>query len=66
MLGLYKLDGLGDDERVVFSALKHNGKVVLLGAAYNHRTVADINPATGINFREDALYNTGSFILFER
>ena len=66
ILGLYKLDGLNDEGRVILSALKHNGKVVLLGTVYNHRTIADINPATGRNFRENALYNTGNFILFER
>ena len=64
--GFYKLDGLNDDERVIISALKHNGKIVLLGGFYNYRTLADINPATGSNFRESGLYNTGSFILFEQ
>jgi len=66
MRGFYKLDGLNDDGRVILSALKHNGKVLLFGAVYNYRTTTDINPNTGLNFSEDRLYNTGSFILFER
>ena len=66
MRGFYKLDGLNDDGRVILSALKHNGKVLLFGAVYNYRTITDINPSTGLNFSENGLYNTGSFILFER
>jgi len=66
LLGLYKLDGLTDEGRVILSALKHNGKVVLLGSVYNYRTVTDINPATDTPFHENALYATGSFIAFEQ
>ena len=64
--GLYKLDGLSDEGRVILASMKHNGKVILLGMVYNYRDRGDLNPNTGLPFFENGLYNTGNFIGFER
>jgi len=64
--GLFKLDKLGDSGRVVMAVMKFGGKVIGVGMVYNYRRMIDINPATGVNFSADGLYNTGNFIIFER
>ena len=64
--GLYKFDGLNDNGRVIFVAMVHNAKTILLGMVYNYRDTDDLNPSTDANFSEAGLYNTGNFILFER
>ena len=65
--GLFKLDGLSDDGRVIIAAMKFDDKVIAVGMVYNYRTMSDPNPATpGINFASDGLYNTGNFLLFEK
>jgi len=66
--GIYKFDGLDDNGRVIMAAMKHNGKVILLGMVYNYRNTGDIDPRSDTNatFGENGLYNTGNFIGFER
>lgn len=64
--GLFKIDGLFDDGRVIMAAMKFGTKVIAVGMIYNYRMTTDINPNTGVNFTADGLYNTGNFILFER
>jgi len=64
--GLFKLDNPSDDGRVVLAAMKYNSKVIAVGMVYNYRTSYETNPATGMAFNPDGLYNTGNFILFEK
>lgn len=64
--GLFKLDKLSDGGRVIIAAVKYNSKVIGVGMVYNYRMTTDVNPATGVNFSADGLYNTGNFIIFER
>ncbi len=64
--GLFKLDNLSDNGRIIIAAMKFSGKVIGIGMVYNYRTTADINPADGNPFPEDNLYNTGNFLLFEK
>jgi hypothetical protein len=65
--GMYKFEtGLTDTGRVIAAAMKYNDKLIVVGMVYNHRTTSDTNPATGMNFEQNNLYNTGNFILFER
>ncbi|HHO56879.1 MAG TPA: hypothetical protein ENK21_10855 [Trueperaceae bacterium] len=64
--GLFKLDGLTDAGRVILSAMEYNSKIIVIGMVYNHRTTSETNPATGLHFTENNLYNTGNFILFEK
>lgn len=64
--GLFKLGGLYDDGRVIIAAVKYNSKVIGVGMVYNYRTTSDTNPASGVNFGANGLYNTGNFIIFER
>jgi hypothetical protein len=64
--GMFKLDGMSDSGRVIIAAMKFNSKVIGVGIVYNWRTTAQINPATGVAFTADGLYNTGNFIIFEK
>lgn len=67
--GIFKFDQLDDDGRVIMIAMKFNNKVIAIGMVYNYRTTTDIDPSVGdgvTTFSENALYNTGNFILFEK
>lgn len=65
--GMFKFEtGLVDKGRVIAAAMKFNNKLIVIGMVYNHRSISDINPATGSFFNTDNLYNTGNFILFEK
>ena len=65
--GMFKFEtGLADKGRVIAVAMKFNNKLIVTGMVYNHRDTSDTNPATGLNFSENNLYNTGNFILFEK
>ncbi len=64
--GLFKLDNLSDNGRVIMAAMNFNNKVIGIGMVYNYRDTSEINPADGNPFAENNLYNTGNFILFER
>ncbi len=71
--GLFKLDGQlldkngsPDAGRVILAAMKFNNKLIIVGMNYNYRTRHDINPGTGIGFKDPGIYNTGNFILFEK
>jgi hypothetical protein len=64
--GLYKIDNLSDTGRIVLAAMLFGGKVIAVGMAYNYRDITDTNPSTGVAFTANGLYNTGSFLLFER
>ncbi len=65
--GIFRIDGaVSDSGRVMMAAAKLNGKVVAFGFVYNWRDSGQTNPATGLPFSSNGLYNTGNFILFER
>ncbi len=65
--GTFKFEaGLTDTGRVIAVAMIFNNKLIVVGMVYNHRSTFDTNPATGLNFNQDNLYNTGNFILFEK
>jgi hypothetical protein len=66
--GLFKIEHImgGDAGRVVMAAVKLNDKVIAFGANYNYRDTSDINPSTGLLFTSPGLYNTGSFLIFEK
>ena len=63
--GLFKISDPVDNGRVIMAAMKFSGKVIVVGMVYNYRTTTETNPATGVAFPADGLYNTGNFILFE-
>jgi len=65
--GMFKFEtGLTDTGRVIAIAMTFNSKLIVIGMVYNHRSLADTNPATGLPFNAANLYNSGNFILFEK
>ena len=64
--GIFRMDNsMADSGRLLISFIKFNTKVIGFGVVYNYRTNGQTKP-NGTTYTSNNVYNTGSFILFEK
>lgn len=64
--GMFRMDNtMADSGRLLISFIKYNSKVIGFGVVFNYRTNGQTKP-NGSTYTSNNVYNTGSFILFEK